>query len=195
MMPFYGEPWVEEGFPSEATATMDEIIRRDPAHVLHGHYGLTFIYDIASIRVFRDAHRWLVDQSRRLINEGYSATDIVRLNLIPEGLEKHSNAFLGYLSPRNHIIARVADQMTGIWQEDVSGQEPKGLDSLTSREYGLLLKSYLGLSVADVESALEKALRAGDNELVLYLAVAAEQQYPDATRIGSLKETAADSPR
>ncbi len=192
MMPFNGEPWVEEGFVDEAVPMMDEIIRRNPKHVLHGHYGLTFLYQIEAIRVFRGAYAWLVDAAKTHVLNGYSVKDIVRLNLIPPGLENHPEAFLGYLSPRNHIIARVADQLTGIWQEDRTGKEPAGLDTLTSVEYGRLLERYLELSESDVERTLRRILDAGDNELALQLAVAAENRYQENEGIVTLKQEAAD---
>ena len=44
LMPFYGEPWVEEGFIEEAMDTMDEVLRRRPQQILHGHVGITVLY-------------------------------------------------------------------------------------------------------------------------------------------------------
>ncbi len=192
VMPYYGEPWVEEGFLDEAIATMDEIINRNPKHVLHGHYGLTFMYGTEEMKIFRDAYSWLVNASRKYIANGYSVKEIVRLNLIPPGLQNHPPAFLGYIAPRDHIIARVADHMLGIWQENVAGNDPTGLDNLTTIEYGRLLKTYLSLSEGEIKRALRKMLDAGDNELALKMAIAAEEYYPKSQVMASLKEEAAD---
>lgn len=192
LMPFYGEPWVEEGFVDEALKTMDQVIKRKPVHVLHGHYGLTVMYGAQSLNAYRDAYAWLVQETRVHLKNGYSIKDIVRLNLIPPGLERHPEAFMSYLSPRDHIIARVADHMLGIWHEDITGKEPSGLDVITSIEYGRLLERYLGLSAGEVEDALRAMLDGGDNELALQLAVAAKARYQDNAGISRLMEEAAD---
>ena len=194
LMPYFGEPTVEEGFIDEALITMDEIIHRSPKHVLHGHYGLTFIYGAEEIKVFREAYAWLVQETRKHLSNGYSVKEIVRFNLIPPGLENYPNAFLGYLTPRNHIIARLSDHMMGIWQEDSTRQEPSGIDSITAVEYGRMLAYYLDLSERRVVKMLEKMLENGDFELALQMAVAAEGRY-NSTKIKRLKERAADRNR
>ena len=193
LMPFYGEPWVEEGFVEEAMDTMDEVLRRRPQTILHGHVGITVLYgEPQQLEVYRNAYEWLAGETRRHLENGYSAKDIIRLNLIPPGLQDEPQAFLGYVAPRDHIINRMADHATGIWREDVTGREPEGLDVLTSVEYGRLLELYLGLSAAEVEGALRRMLRGGDNELALQIAVAAEARYPNRDEITRLKEQAAD---
>ncbi len=193
LMPFYGEPWVEEGFVEEAMDTMDAILRRRPQKILHGHVGITVLYgELQQLEAYRVAYEWLVGETRRHLENGYSAKDIIRLNLIPPGLQDEPQAFFGYVAPRDHIINRMADHATGIWREDVTGREPEGLDVLTSVEYGRLLELYLGLSAGEVEGALRRMLRGGDNELALQIAVAAEARYPNRDEITRLKEQAAD---
>ena len=193
LMPFYGEPWVEEGFIDEALETMDQALQRHPKHILHGHYGITVLYGAGEqLAAFRDAFQWLVEETRKHITNGYSAKNIIRLNLIPPGLENHPEAFLSYLAPRDHIIARTADHMVGIWQEDISGREPQGLDTLTAVEYGRLLEVYLDLSQGEIINALQRMLEGGDNELALQMAVAAELRYPDNEEIIRLTQNAAD---
>ncbi len=193
LMPFYGEPWVEEGFIDDALHMMDGALRRRPIHLLHGHYGITVLYGTSQqLQAFRNAYQWLVTETRKHLENGYSATDIVRLNLIPPRLQNEPQALLSYVAPRDHIIARVADQMVGIWQEDVTGKEPDGLDAITSVEYGRLLELYLGLSAGKVEKALRRMLDGGDNELALQMAIAAEARYPNEAGITRLKEEAGD---
>ena len=96
LMPFYGEPWVAEGFIDDAMDTMDEALRRQPEHILHGHVGITAIYGtMDQLKAYRDAHEWLVDEARRHLANGYSAKDIIRLNLIPPDsttIRRHSLA-------------------------------------------------------------------------------------------------------
>jgi hypothetical protein len=82
--------------------------------------------------------------------------------------------------------------MVGIWQEDVSGKEPEGLDNLTSVEYGRFLQLYLGLSATEVVDALQKMIAGGDNELAFRIAIAAEKRYTANKTITNLKEEAAD---
>ena len=171
---------------------MDEIVGRRPEHVLHGHLGLTWMYGAKEITVVREAYGWLIDAARTHILSGYSAKDIVRLNLVPPGLQNHPEALIGYLTGRDHLVARVADHLVGIWQEDVTGTEPAGLDTLTAIEYGRMLELYLGLSARQVEGALRRMLDAGDIELALQLSVAAERRYEDSEGIRALKEEAAD---
>ena len=192
LMPYYGEPWVEEGFIDAAITTMDEVIKRNAKQVLHGHYPLTVLYGAEQTKKFRDAYIWLVDATRGFVRNGYSVKDIVRLNLIPPGLQDHPDIYLSYLAPRDHLIARIVDHMVGIWQEDVSGKEPMGLDNLTSVEYGRLLQVYLGLSARDVKNALQKMIDGGDHELAFQFATAAEKRYVSNPAIIQLKEEAAD---
>jgi len=192
LMPYYGEPWVEEGFIDGAIATMDKVIARKPKHILHGHNQLTILYGPKEIKRYRDAYKWLVETTRKHISNGYSVKDILRLNLIPAGLQDHPDIFLSYFAAREHVIARVGDHMVGIWQEDITGKEPGGLYNLTSKEYGRLLAVYLDLSSQEVASALRKMIKNGDNELALHLAVAAQKRYANDKPIKQLKEQAAD---
>lgn len=192
LMPYYGEPWVEEGFIDEAVAAMDEVIARNPKYVLHGHRPLTLMYGPEQLKNFRGYFQWLVDATRAHIRNGYSAKDIVRLNLIPPGLQTHPDAYVSYLSPRDHLIARVADRMVGIWREDKTGREPGGLDTLTAAEYGRFLHLYLELSPRDVAKALRRTIDGGDLELALQMATAAIKRYPTDGEIKSLREEAGD---
>jgi len=193
LMPYYGEPWIEEGFIDEALDAMDQALQRQPKHILHGHLGITVMYgNSQQLAAYRNAYQWLVEQTRKHIKNGYSVKEIVRLNLIPPGLENHPDTFLGYLAPRDHIIARISDQMLGIWSENSTGTEPEGLDNITAIEYGRFLAHYLNLSVGEVEKALRKILDGGDNELALQMAIAAEARYENNSEITHLKLEAAD---
>ena len=193
LMPFYGEPWVEEGFIPETLEVMDEALRRKPKHILHGHVGITVLYGLSSqLKVYRDAYEWLINATRKHLSNSYSAKNIIRLNLIPPGLQEHPGVFFGYLSSRDHIISRFSDHLTGMWREEVTGQAPEGLDVITSVEYGRLLDLYLDLSVKEVENGIQKMLNNGDNELALQMAVAAEARYQNNEGITALKLKAAD---
>lgn len=192
LMPYYGEPWVEEGDIPGAVQAMDTVLDLDATHVLHGHYPLNFLYPTEKLGPYRDAFAWLAEATAKHIEHGYSVAEILRLNLIPPQLLDEPETHLSYLSPRDHVIARIADQMTGFWQEETSGEFPTGLTSLTVEEYGNLLQTYLGLSERAVRNGIEAMLNAGDNALALHIAVTAERQYGSNPDLTELKETAAD---
>ena len=195
IMPWYGEPWVNEGFIDGAVGAMDEVIKRNPEHVLHGHQPLTLLFGYEALKKFRGIYLWLVEAVRDYVRNGYSAKNIIRLNLIPPDLQNHQDLYLPYLASRDGIIARVVDHMVGIWREEVSGQEPEGLDNITAVEYGRMLQSYLGLSVRQASHVLRKMIDNGDNELALKFAVAAEKRYGADRSIIRLKEEAGDQLR
>ena len=193
LMPFYGAPWVEEGFIDETIDTMKQALARNPKHILHGHFGITTIYgEKNQLEIYLEAYQWLITETRKHIVNGFSVKDIIRLNLIPPGLQNSPQAFFSYIAPRDHVISRIADKMLGIWQEDQSGKEPSGLDTITSVEYGRLLELYLDLSVGDVESMLREIILGGDNQLALQMAVSAEKRYSNNEGIIILRNEAAD---
>ncbi len=195
-MPFYGEPWVEEGFIEEALQTLDKILDRKPEYILHGHYGLTEIYgELPQLASYRDAYAWLIDATKKLFTNGYSMEEIRRFNLIPPGLQNQPEGLFGYLAARDHVIARLGDKMTGIWRENSIGDDPRGLDSLTLIEYGRMLDVYLNLSRGEIEDGIERMLDGGDNELALKMASAALRRFPESDDVRDLRNEAADKLR
>ncbi len=192
VMPWYGEPWVNEGFVAEAYVSIDRVLDLKATHILHGHHPLTMMFPDANLRVFRDVLRWLVETTQAHISQGYSGKDIVRLNLIPETVVAHPDLYLAYVAARDSIILRVADSMVGIWREDHSGQSPEGLDLITAQEQGRLLQKYMGLSAVAAARLISKMIANGDNELALQFAIAAEQRYGAAAEIIAVKQKAAD---
>ena len=192
LMPFFGEPWEEEGSVDGAIEAIDTVLAMKPDHILHGHYGITILYDIHQLPAFRDALVWLAEETRRHVDVGYSVADIIKLNLIPPGIEDHPDVFLGYLAAYEAAIGRIADSMTGIWQEDVTGQAPAGLDVVGSVEYGRMLSDHLSLSPRQIETGLQRMLDAGENALALKMAVAALVHTPDNQAYRRLRNEAAD---
>lgn len=57
MMPFYGEPWVEEGNVDGALKTMDTVLALALEHIFHGHYGISILYDAHQLPAFRRSNR------------------------------------------------------------------------------------------------------------------------------------------
>ncbi|WP_298964645.1 MBL fold metallo-hydrolase [uncultured Roseibium sp.] len=192
VMPWYGEPWVNEGFPDDAVRSMDEVLSRKPKHILHGHHPLTALYGPEQLKAFRQHYCWLVEMVRLHVKNGYSAKDLIRLNLIPNDLQHQPENYLSYLAARDNVITRTVDQMVGIWQEDRTGLDPQGLDALTPAEFGRMLQHYLGLTAAQSATAIRKMIANGDNELALKIAIAAEQRFGSTKMLSDLKEEAGD---
>ena len=192
VMPWYGEPWVEEGSLDGAVQAMDRALSLNAEHMLHGHHPLTLLYGSEVMAVFRDAFVWLRRATTHYLRRGFSAKDVIRENLIPPGLERHSAAYLAYAAARDNVIARMADRWTGIWREDRTGQEPEGLDQITAEEHGRMLERYLSLTAGASAKMLRKMLDEGDNELALRFAVAAERRFGADDRIIDAKQEAAD---
>jgi len=193
MMPYLGDPWVEEGFVDEPIKAMETLLSLNSRHILHGHYGLTEMYgNNENIKNFKQAYVWLIASVRKLSKNGYSKDDIKRENLIPLGLEKHPASFTGYLAQRDYVINRIIDKSKGYWQEDKTSNEPTGFYTLTSTEYGRMLEIYLDLSENEVAIALEKMIKNGDLELALHLSTSALKRYKNSSKIIELREESAD---
>lgn len=192
VMPWYGEPWVNEGFASSATVVMDKVLALQAKRILHGHHPLTRLYGSDTLGCYRHMHDWLVGITKTYVTHGYSSKDIIRLNLLPPGLAAHPEVTLAFVAARDNVIARVADELVGIWREDHSGQSPEGLDTITANERARLLTGYLGLGERQVVRVLKRMITGGDNELALQFAVAAEHAFGATGDITEVKAEVAD---
>jgi glyoxylase-like metal-dependent hydrolase (beta-lactamase superfamily II) len=193
VMPFYGEPWVNEGDVDAALTLMDQVIARNPQFILHGHLGITVMYpDTPTLAAYRDAHAWLSNETRRLLHNAHSVEEIIRMNLIAPSLIDHPGAFIGYLAPRDALIRRLGDSITGIWREDSTGREPRDLDVISSVDRGRMLEQYFRLSAHEVANGLRRMIDGGDLELALETALAAETRYPQHAPIANTRREAAD---
>ena len=193
LMPFYGEPWIEENHIGEVHDMLSTVIALEAETVLHGHLGITEIYpDTESLESFRSDFSWLTQQAQSYFFDGYSAEEIIRMNLIPPGLTDRPENFIGYLTPRDHIIRRLGDSITGIWREDSTGLQPRDLDIISAQERGRMLDMYFRLSASEVEHGLQRMIDNGDLELALQTAIAAEMRYPDRPGIRAIRQDAAD---
>ncbi|MFY0679618.1 MAG: MBL fold metallo-hydrolase [Thalassovita sp.] len=195
LMPYYGEPWVEEGSLDKAVTTMEAMIARNPDHILHGHRPLTMMYTPEAMPDYLEAFNWLVKETRKYVANGYSVKDVIRMNLVPPGFSEKPNAYLAFLASRDHVIGRAVDGMVGIWREDRTGLDPEGLDVLTNVEYGRMLDLYLDLSPKEIGKALNRMVDAGDNELAFKMALAARQRFGDNAHIDAPLSRAADQLR
>jgi glyoxylase-like metal-dependent hydrolase (beta-lactamase superfamily II) len=192
VMPWYGEPWVNEGFIDDTLTTIEDVLSCKASNILHGHHPLTMLFGPENLKAFRKVYSWLVETAKDHAAHGFSAKNIIRLNLVPPDLIAAPELYLAYSASRDTIIARTVSKMTGIWREDETGQSPEGLDVITSAEHGRMLEVYLGLSAGQTAGVIKRMLSNGDNELALQFAVAAEQRYGTTTALITLKEEAAD---
>ncbi len=195
VMPWYGEPWVNEGFVTDVMGPIKTALGLGARHMLHGHHPLTFLYNPQNLQDFEPFHAWVVAATQTHITQGYSAKDIIRLNLVPPDLVDYPDLYLGFFAARDTIILRTADTMTGIWREDRTGQSPEGLDVITAQEHGRMFEKYLNLSARQTAKMLRRMIANGDHELALQSAVAAEQRYGATAAIIAAKEQAADALR
>jgi glyoxylase-like metal-dependent hydrolase (beta-lactamase superfamily II) len=192
VMPWYGEPWVNEGFIDDTLTTIEDVLSCNASNILHGHHPLTMLFTPENLSAYRKVYSWLVDTAKDHAAHGYSAKDIIRLNLVPPQLIDSPELYLAYSASRDTIIARTVSKMAGIWREDKTGQSPEGLDVITAAENGRMLEVYLGLSTSQTAGVIKRMLENGDNELALQFAVAAEQRYGPSNALITLKEEAAD---
>jgi hypothetical protein len=192
VMPWYGEPWVNEGYASSAAQAMDVVLNLDAEFILHGHHPLTGLYGPKTLAAYRDLHEWLVSTTQNYVRHGYSAKDIIRLNLIPPAILNDPDVTMGYVAARDNVIARVVAEMAGIWREDRTGQSPEGMDTITTVERAHMLSDYFGLSETQVIRGLKRMIAEGDNSLALQMSVAAEQAFGATPGITAVKEHAVD---
>lgn len=192
VMPFFGEPWVNEGYVDEASDTIDTVLDLGASILLHGHYPLSMLFPPDNLRGFAPLLKWVADAATDHAETGYSAKDIMRLNLIPPGLVENPDLYLVYMAARDTLILRVVDKLTGFWREDKTGQSPEGLDVITAVEHGRMLEKYLGFSAPQAVAFVQRMIDNGDTEMALQFAVAAEQRYGAEPAIIAVKEDAAD---
>lgn len=193
LMPFFGEPWVEEGSVLGALETLQTLESLPVNDIYHGHYGITVMYpQTTDLVAIRQALSWLEAQSRARLLEGQSAEDIIRANLIPAEMLGHEAAYLPYVASRDAFIRRLADSLTGIWQEESTGLAPKGLDVIGLVERERALSEYFDLDAGETRRAVRRMIEAGDLELALETALAAERAWPRDASFTRLRQEAAD---
>ena len=192
LMPFYGEPWTNEGFVTAAVAAIGSMLELDAEHYLHGHFGITVMYpDRARLLSFQESLAWLIANTQQLFEQGYSAEEIIRANLVAPSLESGSNTLLGYLAARDHVIRRIGLSYSGIWRGDSTGMQPRTFDTISAADRGRMLAEHFGLSRADIKTALRRMIGHGDLELALETAIAATRRFPADAELAALQQEAA----
>ena len=83
------------------------------------------------------------------------------------------------------MINRLFQQNSGYWQNGL-----RGLDALTSADYGAALAGYLGLSDKLIASATLRMIKDGKHELAAAFLQAAQTRYPDSVPIHAARKLA-----
>src|SRR5215468_3323389 len=115
IMPYLGAPFAEEGDLQGLLDALDEVVSRNPEHLVHGHEPLTRVFSSALILShLKTDLAWLRDQVFTAIRRGDERAAIHDLNLIPPDLlATQPDAYQPYYILREHVIDRIYDQHVG----------------------------------------------------------------------------------
>ena len=161
IMPYLGAPFVEEGNLDGLLDAIDEIAKRTPGILLHGHEPLTRVFSSASILVrLKPPLAWLRGQVLEAVHRGSERAAIQQANLIAPGVLEDPDLHLPYLLLRENVINRLYDQNVGYWQPDL-----QGVDALSRADRGSLLVDYLGVSERRLVAATKRMIADGNLEL------------------------------
>src|SRR5439155_20640234 len=158
IMPYLGAPFVEEGNLDGLLDAIDEIAKRTPGILLHGHEPLTRVFSSASILVrLKPPLAWLRGQVLEAVHRGSERAAIQQANLIAPGVLEDPDLHLPYLLLRENVINRLYDQNVGYWQPDL-----QGVDALSRADRGSLLVDYLGVSERRLVAARKRVMADGE---------------------------------
>ena len=161
IMPYLGAPFVEEGNLDGLLDAIDEIAKRRPRILLHGHQPLTRVFSSASLLTrLKPQLAWLRGQVLEAVQGGGERAAIQQANLIPPGVLEDPDLHLPYLLLRENVINRLYDQNIGYWQPDL-----QGVDALSRADRGSLLVDYLGVSEGRLVAATKRMIADGNLEL------------------------------
>ncbi|PWT79840.1 MAG: hypothetical protein C5B58_12780 [Acidobacteria bacterium] len=187
IMPYLGAPFVEEGDPKGLFDAIDEIVSRNPQHLLHGHEPLTRNFSSPLILShLKTDLEWLQEQVLAAIRRGDDRDAIHEANLIPpDFLATQPDAFQPYYILREHVIDRVYDQNVGYWQANL-----QGLAHPTRADRAELLADYLGLSEAQIVKAADRLSTDGKYATAAELLETAEPKFPNSEALKRAKRFA-----
>jgi glyoxylase-like metal-dependent hydrolase (beta-lactamase superfamily II) len=173
-MVLLGSPYRDEGNLDGLFEAIDEVARRNPKILLHGHAALTQTFGAASLLVRLEAPlAWLRDQTVAGIRRGAERGQLQQANLIAPGVLQDPELQLPYLLFRESVINRIYDQRVGPWQPDLAG-----VDVLTQADRGALLVDYLGVTEPRLVAAVQKLTADGRYELAATALEWAAPRYP-----------------
>jgi len=187
IMPYIGAPFVEEGDLNGMFDAIDEIVTRNPQHLLHGHEPLTRNFSSPLILShLKTDLEWLQEQVLAAIRRGDDRAAIHDANLIPpDFLTTQPDAFQPYYILREHVIDRVYDQNVGYWQANL-----QGLSHPTRNDRAELLIDYLGLSESQIVKAADRLSADGKYAMAAELLETAEPKFPNSEALKKAKQFA-----
>src|SRR5262249_33240241 len=161
IMPYLGAPFVEEGNLDGLLDAIDEIAKRRPRILLHGHQPLTRVFSSASLLTrLKPQLAWLRGQVLEAVQRGSERATIQQANLIPRGVLEDPDLHLPYLLLRQNLTNRLYGQNIGYWQAGL-----QGVDALSRADRGSLLVDYLGVSEGRLVAATKRMIADGNLEL------------------------------
>jgi glyoxylase-like metal-dependent hydrolase (beta-lactamase superfamily II) len=159
-MPFFGAPFAEEGSVPGLVSAIDEVTKRQPRILLHGHEPLTRLYTPSVLARLKAPLAWLDEAVVDQIRHGRVRAEIQQSNLIAPGILEDGDLQLPYFVLREGAINRVYDRNVGYWDAELGG-----LDVLTNADRGAVLVDYLGVSERKLIDAVKRMVAGGDLEL------------------------------
>src|SRR5215469_2995322 len=187
IMPYLGAPFVEEGDLKGLFGAIDEIVARNPQHLLHGHEPLTRNFSSTLILShLKTDLAWLHEQVLAAIRRGDDRAAIHEANLIPpDFLATQPDAYQPYYILREHVIDRVYDQNVGYWQANL-----QGLAHPSRADRADLLVGYLGLSESQIVKAADHLSTDGKYAMAAELLETAEPKFPNSEALKKAKRFA-----
>jgi glyoxylase-like metal-dependent hydrolase (beta-lactamase superfamily II) len=175
IMPYLGAPFAEEGDLQGLLEALDEVVRRNPQHLLHGHEPLTRVFSSVEILSHLETDlAWLRDQVLIATRRGDERAAIHEANLIPPDLlASQPDAYEPYYILREHVIDRIYDQNVGYWEANL-----QGLAHPSRNDHAQVLVDYLGLSEAQIVKAADKLCADGKYEMAAELIESADARFP-----------------
>ena len=187
LMPYLGAPFVPEGSIDGLLQSIDQVGELHPRQLLHGHEPLTRVFSTtAMLGEVRIQLAWLRDEILRMMTEGAERGAIQQANLVPPTLSAStSNVHLAYLLMRENVINRVFQQNSGYWQNGL-----RGLDALTSADFGAALSNDFGLSEEQIASAAQRMIKEGKLEMAATVMRWSKTRYPGSASIEATRKLA-----
>jgi glyoxylase-like metal-dependent hydrolase (beta-lactamase superfamily II) len=175
IMPYLGAPFAEEGDLQGLLEALDEVVRRNPQHLLHGHEPLTRVFSSVEILSHLKIDlAWLRDQVLIATRRGDERAAIHESNLIPPDLlANQPDAYEPYYILREHVIDRIYDQNVGYWEANL-----RGLAHPSRNDHAQVLVDYLGLSEAQIVKTADNLCADGKYEMAAELIESAEARFP-----------------
>jgi glyoxylase-like metal-dependent hydrolase (beta-lactamase superfamily II) len=184
IMPYLGAPFDEEGDLQGLLDAIDEVVSRNPQHLLHGHEPLTrnFTSSLILSHLKTDL-AWLRDQVLIAIRRGDERATIHEANLIPPDLLAHQpDSHQPFYILREHVIDRIYDQNVGYWEANLQGlSHPGRLDRAE------LLVDYLSLSEAQIVKAADRLAKDGRYAMAAELIDSAQAKFPSSDSLKRAK--------